>query len=491
MPAVVVREPPFLDAASRGVKADDSTDNTAALAACFQALPGGRGVVRLRPGVTRGRAVLGSGQFLEGCGSEASILKLPDAANTHVVQTTGWVGLTGTDTVDSPFNFGLRDVTVDGNKAGQSALSHGVAVYGYGYSINGVVIRNCRNVGLHTEWATQSDSPGNDSMESFVSNFKIHSCDGAGVYLRGPHDTQFDNGIVFKCGNFGASDYAIDIPVDGYANGSTFTGVHVWGGRSAYTWRIASSGIMLSGCQGEGGRTGQVLIEASIGVITGCKWFSGGVLSSTTKGIVFANNVNGWRIDSKVENCGGAVLDLGSGGGPHSIDVHAQYYGGVAAPSPAYVGTLDGNTRMNLLVTNGSGVATSDSRLVHPTSLRTLDVVVGHLVGSGSAPTPAAGAAAGASPTGVIVGGGSVDSCGSMQLVTGSGATTGNMMTLTYARPWSSTPFPVVVPGNAATAAMQPYLAGFDQNGFTVGVAAAPTGAGVTFNVKYHVVGRL
>jgi hypothetical protein len=111
----------------------------------------------------------------------------------------------------------------------------------------------------------------------------------------------------------------------------------------------------------------------------------------------------------------------------------------------------------------------------------------GHLVPTGSAPTVAAQAAAGTSPSAAIAG---RDTAGTITLTSGTGTpATGNQVILTFNQAFATAPIVVLTPGSAALAALHPYVAAATTTTFTVGfgVAAATSTA---YPINYVVIGK-
>lgn len=92
-----------------------------------------------------------------------------------------------------------------------------------------------------------------------------------------------------------------------------------------------------------------------------------------------------------------------------------------------------------------------------------------------TAPAAAAGAQAGGSPPAPVVTAGDTDLRGSMTFGTGSTATAGAMVAVTFANAFGVAPKAVqITPANAATAALQLYVTSIGTTGFTVGCNSAP-----------------
>ncbi len=361
-----LKSKPVYDVKSYGATGDGTTNDTAAFTAAYNAaVAAGGGIIFVPPGTYRAKATVDTKVSLQGAGIDISTIKLPDGANDHVVQVPNFAALIAGNSTTSPNNFSIRDITIDGNKANQSAGDYyGIAVYARVFILDCFKVQNTAGSNLFTQWSTSGPDPGG-GLGTWISNGWLHYADRHSWVCKGVHDLQAANLEIIK--NSGNTYNCIEIPQDGYANGAMFNAIHIYGGQYQYGVRNASSGLVFDNCQFEGAIVAQMKIDASQNRVTGTKFFSGGVYGSTTKGVVFANNINNIQLDScRVENCGGGVIDLGTGGGDHSIDIHAQFYGGATVPSPAIIGSSTGNSRIDVMVINNSGIATSDSRLWTP-----------------------------------------------------------------------------------------------------------------------------
>lgn len=119
--------------------------------------------------------------------------------------------------------------------------------------------------------------------------------------------------------------------------------------------------------------------------MTGCKLFAGGVYETVTKGVLIDAGVNNITVTgTKVENCGGGVVDLTGSGGDHRLDIQAQYYDGFAAPSPAILGTIDNHSTVMVPVINSDGVSTSDSVFRWPQRIQSVNATFSNLTVNGA-----------------------------------------------------------------------------------------------------------
>lgn len=350
------------------------TDTAAIQTAIDSAAAAGGGRVSLRAGTyIVKKLTIKTSVHVSGVGRSATVVQLAAGVNDNVIESQNFATLTGTDTSVTPYNFGITDLTIDGNKSAQtSGTSHGLALYAFGYRLDAFTVRNCRSLGVWSEWGSASPFLAPDGMEAFVTNYKIHDCDAGGVTHQGPHDSQWINGFIVKNSGTAAGTYGLNLPQDGRSNGSVFTNLHVYGGVYDYGLRNVSSGLEFIGCQFEGAQLGEALILASQNKMSECKWFAGGVAGTTVKAIVVGDathtNINGLRLTGKVENTQGAVLDLTYSGGDHRIDLHAQFTGSATITTPI-IGGIDKNSNVNVHVVKADGSTHTGSAAQSPAPL--------------------------------------------------------------------------------------------------------------------------
>lgn len=114
-----------------------------------------------------------------------------------------------------------------------------------------------------------------------------------------------------------------------------------------------------------------------------------------------------------------------------------------------------------------------------------------HVVGGGTAPTIAAGAAAGSSPT-VAITSGSTDAAGRVEVLTGTSATTGVLATITFNAAFGVAPIVSITPGNAATAALavavDPFVSSSTTTTFVITVGGALADA-TQYYWYFHAIG--
>jgi hypothetical protein len=123
---------------------------------------------------------LRSGVRLVGKGPGNSILRLNTNANTCVIKTLDFDLLVGGNSTDGASNFGIVGLTVDGNKNNQNGAGpdfDGIAIYGFKFLIDDVVIQNPKGIGLFSEWSTA----GEPAMEATIRRLRIDTCGRHGM----------------------------------------------------------------------------------------------------------------------------------------------------------------------------------------------------------------------------------------------------------------------------------------------------------------------
>ncbi|HLY29662.1 MAG TPA: hypothetical protein VKQ36_01415 [Ktedonobacterales bacterium] len=105
-------------------------------------------------------------------------------------------------------------------------------VYGYGYTLDHVCIKNGYSGGVLSDWNGSSTlTTIDDSMEAQFSALKIHACGGPGLEFGGPHDSQFSNILIYDCVNTaftGTGNLTPGLHIAPNAPGVLLHQVHVW-----------------------------------------------------------------------------------------------------------------------------------------------------------------------------------------------------------------------------------------------------------------------
>lgn len=240
-----------------------------------------------------------------GVGKNATIITAKNGLNKSLIKSASYDSLTGTNSLGGDYSFVIQNIVFDGNSANNTS-GDGVTIYGYSFTLRDLVIRNFAGNGLVTEWSSSAGWPAVnlDFVEAHVSNCSIHDNQGSGVIWNGPHDSTWDNNVIYyNHGTYG-------VRVGSNAGPLYATNCHVWGSWTQYAWYLAGR-AMLNNCVGEMSSVAQVYIGADNSSIYSGEYFADGLVN--TKGLVFANGVKGADVVTITRNLIGGAIDLGTG----------------------------------------------------------------------------------------------------------------------------------------------------------------------------------
>lgn len=251
-----------------GAKGDGITNDTPAINLAIAAANTGGigGIVLFPPGTYIITATLPiySNIVYQGSGINATIIKL--TSNSDM-----FAGGTSVSEINS---FSFQQMTLEGNNIGQN----GINVYGFGYTIFNVVVRNFTQKGITSSHDPKDDQdpdkPEPDAMEAMIVTTKVHTCAGGEIYWNGPHDSMFTNVIVYNYSPSSESS-TIGIETTSWGTGLVAVGCHVWGKSHAYAWKLGGQGT-LTGCQGEGASNTQLVILANDSQVIGGSFYAAG-----------------------------------------------------------------------------------------------------------------------------------------------------------------------------------------------------------------------
>jgi hypothetical protein len=236
------------------VTCNGSTDDTTAINNAISDINGfGGGTLQFPTGTCLAEGiVVRSFVTLAGNGRLATVIQGRNTTTGAIIATLNFATLTGSNTQAGPFKWGLRDITIDGNKANR-ASGDAIDIYGYDFTFYNVDVRNAPGINIYSEFAVSSScpGPGGDCMEAKLINVKTFNGGGNGVTWNGPHDSQFVNVLSFSNTgngfNFGqTANYS--------ARGVDLLNIHAYGNSS---WGIVTNTYLVgSGVTSETNQSG-------------------------------------------------------------------------------------------------------------------------------------------------------------------------------------------------------------------------------------------
>lgn len=249
------------DVKEYGAVGDGVADDSVAILAAISAAQPVKGTVYFPPGIYRTSQTVPiySDMDYVGAGVGATTIKLANSANVDLFKTDQYDSLIGGSTQGGPFRWSIRNMTMDGNGANQSAGRIG-SIYGKNYHIDNVQFLNGKTGGIKSKWGG-----GGDNMEAQWSNFKIGNCI-AGVSLdwEGPNDSVFTNAQIWMDSSITPAAGNRGVRLSGNAGGEMFTNVHVWGAfEVGWYLDIGSDGCLFYNCESEGCGTNVYLNSSS------------------------------------------------------------------------------------------------------------------------------------------------------------------------------------------------------------------------------------
>ena len=360
-------------------------DDTAAITGAISAASvNGGGLVQLgpRPYICQ-TLTLVSNVFVHGCGVDVTILQLKTGANADLINggatNLGYINVTnqtlGNGNTGGVANWGLANLTLDGNKANQSAgPSYPLRIYGLNYQLNNILIRNGYTGGAVLDWNGGNTPSGQDGLEGRLHGVRFRGNNGIGFVFAGPHDTQMSDVLVENSGSHG-------FYIGPHATTPLITNLHEWGsalGVSAVGILCEGSGAQFSNCVAEGSDTAQLVINASsvswrtgniygnltypasgvqVGQQAGLTPYNGSSFQSA--GVTTAVSPANYIVDgllSNVSGTNGALWFANDGGG--TLDITATPGGG-----STYTGTINPATQ-GLISSRGLSGATNHQILL-------------------------------------------------------------------------------------------------------------------------------
>jgi hypothetical protein len=337
------------------------------------------------------------------------------------------------------------------------------------------------------------------------------------------------------------------------AGGMLLYGAHTYGSSASWGY-LLDTAVQLTGCVAEVAATGMVLIRGGASKIIGGLYFVASGVTQTGCGIQLGDTANG-ALKCHIRTCverlactsaATAALNIVNDATGNDIEImayapagstvwagsrvvgsrYAIYANGQTNAANAVNSTLwDSGARVLFIPDNvskaytlGDPVGFLDAFNINTTTgavraelpngaeLRQysdayttptvrLSGALGHVgtaIKNGGSITVAAAAGAGTSPPAPTLLSGSSDTQGQVSIGTGTATTTGAVSTVTFSSAFTVAPIVVLSPANAATSALQPYVATVATGTFQVAFNVAPTisQATGTYLVNYVILAR-
>lgn len=356
-----------------GAKCDGVTDDTAAInAAELNASTGiAPGILNFPTGTCIVTGVTKrTGTIWQGEGIGQTVIKLKASTTTNaVVAGLNAYTLFGTASFAGILNWGLRDLTIDGNRT-NGGVSDCLGIFGYAFSIDRIESQNCTGWGIRSELPIAVDgslATHSDNASSWVTNSLIHDNNLGGVSWAGPQDSSLVGNYIYR--NLVVGLKAIN--PGGY--GVKIVSNHFWGSniavRQAVTGvQLDTIGNTLSNNAIEGATGQQVWIRNNNNTIIGGRVFYQNSTPNAVTGIRIGDTGGGLtsaanNINTEITNTQASSVFFDNDGGLNNINVIA-FNSNVG--SSGYTGTpAVGNSVLSIFASGST--TTNPSLLSFPT----------------------------------------------------------------------------------------------------------------------------
>ncbi len=249
------------------------TDNTPILNKAIAQGPGlifsGAGIYLFSPISLPNNTIFG------GAGRSATTWKLKSGSNADLFSANvGLINLAasfGTSSSAGAHGWGFRDLTLDGNQAGQTGgTSYCIRAYAYNYQLQNVDITGGRTGGLLLDWNGGLVS----GVESTWQSVRIFSNGGDGWTMGGPTTTSFSNVSCY-------TNAVHNLHLAPNARGLRFTGCAFYAPTSGLCCLVEAPQTYFANCLAYDSTTLNVACLAS-----DISWFGGAIYSSMGASIV-------------------------------------------------------------------------------------------------------------------------------------------------------------------------------------------------------------
>ena len=304
-----------------------------------------------------------------------AVLRLADNVNDDMIRTQDFYDLAGTNNYSSSTQnrFAILNAIFDDNAANQSPADpdkcNGVAVYGYGYRLDHVYVKDAKGHGFRCEWGQYGEP--RLGMEAAIGVVKVDRCGRHGMWFKGPHDTMIDELIVIDASREADGAYC-GFRNDGFGSGMMkfFHGWHTAAATNRVAYQIDASNFTFMSVECEGGRA-QIRSRGNCGFMSGVAYApyslapqivldgarNTGELEFTDSaayprpvvlavGVSTAVERNQIRLVYGLQGSGTAhdLIQFGTDNGGNSFELH----GGNASSAQAYSGTVASSTELKI-----------------------------------------------------------------------------------------------------------------------------------------------
>lgn len=236
----------------------------------------------------------------------------------------------------------------------------GLAMYGYSYILENVIIQNAFGVGLYSEWSNNSGAIDPDEMECHWTTVKVHDCLQDGIIFCGPHDA-VNRDVISYNNSQGGTRYQLWLAGNGQSAWYAFHGYE--GGPATPVIYNQCSQCRFTDCVAEGDSGGPqvVFTQNTNSWLGGTVYAATGTPSANTVGFQLGISTSGSGFNyiegTIVNDCVSGAVDFTNSNGNNYVRV--MIYTPETSPTPAaYKGSLNINDDVQMIVT---GIAPSAS----------------------------------------------------------------------------------------------------------------------------------
>lgn len=345
---LVVKETLTYYAKDYGILWNGSHDDSSALTSLIATVnTAGGGTILLPAGTGMlQNVVLLSQVIIQGMGYGATVCQLVAGSTGRVFVGQDFVALKGTTSTGGIYQWGLRDMAIDGNFANCPNGGNAVAAFGYDFTLANLRIRNtgAGDYGCYFDYGSYGVSNNPDSTECFLDNVEIHNTNSSsyGGMFWNIHDSMLSRMVVANCAG-------ISVTFGPGASGTQCASHHYWGTTATTHLSInpTAGSIQMTGCQIEGATSVQVIAQASEFSYVGGKIFDP-ASGNASRGLQIGTSGNepgGFRVDTIFDGLNGGAVDFTYDTGDNWIT--GRVYN--ANADVCYVGTPSVKSYVNLI----------------------------------------------------------------------------------------------------------------------------------------------